>query len=221
MTKALLAAFVLVGSAFFAGCAEEPSMPTYEPARGDAPSAKKSDDTTTTSGNTNAPTTTTGTPVTPTTTTTTESKDEPVSPAKVVVKPIDPQKPEPPQLPAFECKTDEDSVTASYKIALLRAPDEAGFKYWLLQIQGGQERIEVLRNMVRSEEFTKDRAVLSDEQFVTSLYTGFLARQPDDDGKAFWLGQLQAGVSRTDVAVGFVNSDEFAGPGNNQASCYF
>ena len=172
------------------------------------PSAKKSDDTTTTtttSGNTNAPDDPTGTPAT--TTPPRPGQDKPVSPDKVVVKQIDPPKPEPPRLPGVRCKTDPRTrPAASYKIALLPHARRAGFRYCSSD-RGGRGASKVLTTWSHSDGFTKDRAVLSDEQFVTSLYTGFLARQPDDDGKGVLARQLQAGVSRTDVAVGFVNSD--------------
>jgi hypothetical protein len=220
MNKALLAAALLVGSAFFVGCAAEPTLSTKttdRPASEPATAAKNdtSESKTTTAADRAAPTEAT-------TTTTAPTPGQALPPKDVAVKPIDPLKPAPPQIPAFACKTDEDSVTASYKIALLRAPDQEGFSYWLLQVQGGQPRLEVLRNMVRSDEFTKTRSVLTDEQFVTSLYTGFLARQPDDDGKAYWLAQLANGGSRTNVALSFVDSDEFADPNSNQqASCFF
>lgn len=219
MTKALLAALVVVGSALLTGCAEGPATTTSPsitriPGRGTE--ATTGDDETSPSGSSTADHDPNpgGTPATTTAT--------PASPDKVDVKPIDPAKPEAPKVPAFACKTDEDSITASYKIALLRAPDEEGFKFWLLQVQAGQQRIDVLRNMVQSTEFLKEREVLSDAQFVNSLYTGFLARQPDEAGKTFWSKELESGASRQEVALAFVNSDEFADPkSNNQASCYF
>jgi hypothetical protein len=224
MTKALLAAFVLVGSAFFVGCAAE--APTVQTTKSNDRSA--SDETKPSSSSSSSKSDPTDTPTTTATTDraapseATTPAAAPVAPKDVDVKPIDPAKPVAPVIPAFACKTDEDSVTASYKIALLRAPDQDGLSYWVLQVQGGQSRLEVLRNMVRSDEFTKSRSVLSNEQFVNSLYTGFLARQPDEDGKAFWLNALASGGSRTDVALSFVNSDEFADPNSNkQASCYF
>lgn len=121
------------------------------------------------------------------------------------------------------CNTDADSITASYKIALLRAPDTAGFQYWQTQLQADtQTRINVLENMVRSKEFADLHQGLNDTQYVTSLYKGLLGRAPEQAGLDYWLGQLANGLSRADAAQGFVDSPEFADPTENAAfACYF
>ena len=120
------------------------------------------------------------------------------------------------------CATPTDAVTAAYKLALLRDPDAAGLSYWLLQLQAGQTRFEMLENFIRSDEFSKARAGLTDTQFVTSLYAGLLGRAPDAAGLAYYVDVLTNGGVRSDVALGFVNSDEFADPKKNPTyACFF
>lgn len=51
--------------------------------------------------------------------------------------------------------------------------------------------------------------VTLNESYVTRLYLDLLGRAPDAGGLAYWLGQLQAGASRTQVALGFEASPEY------------
>jgi hypothetical protein len=50
-----------------------------------------------------------------------------------------------------------------------------------------------------------------DTAFVTALYTTILKRGPDDAGLGYWFGQLQANMSRQQVAAGFWESREHRG----------
>jgi hypothetical protein len=47
--------------------------------------------------------------------------------------------------------------------------------------------------------------------FVIALYRDVLTRPPDDTGLQFWVGQLHAGISRTQVAMDFWLSEEHRG----------
>ncbi|MCG6659759.1 DUF4214 domain-containing protein [Halomonas campisalis] len=46
---------------------------------------------------------------------------------------------------------------------------------------------------------------------VVRLYSGMLDRMPDSEGFAYWRGELEEGVSLTDIAGAFFMSDEFLG----------
>ncbi len=61
---------------------------------------------------------------------------------------------------------------------------------------------------VQSEEFQARYASLTNTAFVTALYNNMLGRAPDNDGLAFWVGRLNAGVSRGTVLADFTNSPE-------------
>lgn len=123
---------------------------------------------------------------------------------------------------AIPCTTPADSVTSSYRIALVRAPDAAGIAFWVEQIEQGKERIDVLRAIFQGEEFATRKAALDDEAFVRSTYAEVLGREPDAEGIAFWLGALAGGMSRAEVAQRFADSPEFKDPAKNPAfRCYF
>jgi hypothetical protein len=120
---------------------------------------------------------------------------------------------------ATKCSTLTDTVTAAYRMALLREPDPSGESYWLLQLQSGMAPLDMLGDFVRSSEFTATHAGLSDTQFVTGLYGGFLDRAPDSPGFIYWTNALTTGISRTNVALSFVDSDEFRNDGLH--GCFF
>ena len=48
----------------------------------------------------------------------------------------------------------------------------------------------------------------SNQSFVDNLYKNILDRPGEKDGVDFWVGQLNSGVSRADVLVGFSESAE-------------
>jgi len=50
---------------------------------------------------------------------------------------------------------------------------------------------------------------LDDSKYVDTLYVAFMGRGADPDGKAYWMGLLNAGLPRVDVFAGFANSAEF------------
>jgi len=54
-------------------------------------------------------------------------------------------------------------------------------------------------------------SVAANDVYISSLYQGLLGRNSDPGGLAFWDSQLNAGQSRTQVALGIEKSDEFIG----------
>ena len=52
-------------------------------------------------------------------------------------------------------------------------------------------------------------AAQSNLDYVTGLYRDILGREPDDAGLAGWVSQMQAGMSREDVRLGFLQSEEY------------
>lgn len=99
-------------------------------------------------------------------------------------------------------------VTRMYTVALSRNPDDGGLKDWTNGLLTGQmDGASIARGFIFSKEFTEKN--LSNEEFVDTLYSTLLGRQPDPDGKADWLKALNEGQARTKVLAGFVNSNEF------------
>jgi hypothetical protein len=59
-----------------------------------------------------------------------------------------------------------------------------------------------------SAEFVNQYGSLNNTEFVKLLYKNVLGRSPDPGGLANWLGALDAGMSRSDVVLGFSESAE-------------
>ena len=51
----------------------------------------------------------------------------------------------------------------------------------------------------------------TDEQFLEVLYKLYMDRDPDANGKTYWLNQMANGTTRTQVSDGFAKSEEFKG----------
>ena len=94
-----------------------------------------------------------------------------------------------------------------YRDALGREPDGGGRAYWLGQIAAGLNLQDLGTYFYGSVEYAD--AAGSRQGFVTGLYQALLGRDPDADGLAYWVGQLDSGVAGPpDVANGFYASLE-------------
>ena len=95
-----------------------------------------------------------------------------------------------------------------YTTCLGRDYDQYGLNYWAerlanMEISGSAAAF----GFFFSREFIDQN--LSDDEYVERLYTTFMGRQPDPDGRAYWLNRLATGASREDVFHGFADSTEF------------
>ena len=95
-----------------------------------------------------------------------------------------------------------------YEATLNRAPDPAGFDYWIDQLRGGTSLSAMASSFTSSHEFQSTYGSLDDTQFLTLLYNNTLDRAPDPVGLAYWLNQIGTGMSRNDVVLGFSESPE-------------
>ncbi len=95
-----------------------------------------------------------------------------------------------------------------YQTAFNRAPDAAGFGYWMHVLDGGTSLSSVAGTFVTSPEFQSRFGDLQNAQFVAQLYRYALHREPDAGGLAFHTASLDAGASRADVVVTFSESPE-------------
>jgi len=102
-----------------------------------------------------------------------------------------------------------------YNSILGRAPEPGGAEYWISEInravslgisvnEGFAALAKVFFNS--SEYLLKNT---TDTQFVTDLYAAFLNRTPDAPGLAFWLNQLNQGLTRNMLITQFANTTEF------------
>ena len=94
-----------------------------------------------------------------------------------------------------------------YTKALGRSYDVAGLNDWTGRyIRGEIDVAGMAEGFIFSQEFINKG--LSDSDYVDTLYRTFFNREPDEGGKQNWMNQLAGGVSRRDVMLGFVNSQE-------------
>jgi Domain of unknown function (DUF4214) len=100
-----------------------------------------------------------------------------------------------------------DLLVSDYAQFLHRAPDAAGLNNLLSQLQQGQGEGVVEAEFVSSTEYILDHGNTA-TGFVLGLYQDLLGRTPTLNELNFWLGQLGAGASPLQVALGFTLSRE-------------
>lgn len=110
---------------------------------------------------------------------------------------------------AFDIEGDAGQAYRLYQAALDRTPDTVGLGYWIEQMDNGTSLLNVANSFINSAEFKSlYGANPSDMEFIDSLYHNVLHRNPDQSGYDFWIGSLDAGVSRAQVLVDFSQSVE-------------
>ncbi|MBY0453850.1 MAG: DUF4214 domain-containing protein [Burkholderiaceae bacterium] len=112
-----------------------------------------------------------------------------------------------------ESKNRYGPLVRLYTAYFLRQPDYAGLAYWLGQMfpssgATGTSLAQVSGLFAQSAEFVNRYGSLSNDGFVNLVYQNVLGRQPDAAGKAYWLSQLNGGLSRGSLMIGFSDSPE-------------
>lgn len=103
------------------------------------------------------------------------------------------------------------TVVRLYNGLLNRSAEAEGAKFWLSAEEQGVSLDAIAQAILNSNEFKEANADISNAAFVDLLYTQALQRAAGDSdtaGKSFWVGALEAGASREQVAVGIVGSLE-------------
>lgn len=97
-----------------------------------------------------------------------------------------------------------------YKAAFARTPDEGGFRFWVDQHNVNGLDFNSMASAFRtSDEFRQKYGDLTNNDYVTKLYSNVLGRTPDSDGLSWWQNQLNSGnASRDQVLIGFAGSSE-------------
>lgn len=99
-------------------------------------------------------------------------------------------------------------VTLVYQNVLGRAPDAAGYNYWLGQLNSGISRGQVMTSFSES---TENQNATANALLITMGYVGMLRRSPDTVGYTWWLNEVNAGrTSVLSLITGFLNSPEYA-----------
>ena len=101
-------------------------------------------------------------------------------------------------------------VKRCYQIILGREGEPNGVDYWVNVLLSGQRAgAEIVHDFIYSPEFSSHHYF--DDETVTILYRAMLGREPDSDGKSFWLSFLNNGTSYNYIINGFSGSQEFGG----------
>ena len=101
-----------------------------------------------------------------------------------------------------------DQVSSLYTHYLGRSPDPAGQVFWSNFLLNGGTLEQVAEGLVSSNEyFTLEGS--TNQGFVQALYTEVLNRSPGTAELNSWLTALNAGASRSSVAVDFLTSTEY------------
>ena len=99
-------------------------------------------------------------------------------------------------------------VYRMYKVVLGREPEEAGFEYWVSQLESGKATAaELVDGFFNSNEYIAKAK--TNEQILTDCYQAMMNRDPDAGGKAYWMDHLNVGMTPSAVCAGFVYSNEF------------
>lgn len=90
-----------------------------------------------------------------------------------------------------------------------RSPDDAGLAYWV-DVNGGGYPLEHIAELFSvSPEYQQRYDNIDFSTFLDRLYIDVMGRQPDDDGKRYWLSELEAGrVTRGSIVVYFTEGEE-------------
>lgn len=103
--------------------------------------------------------------------------------------------------------TSEAFLRQVYSVVLDREPDAEGLQYWLDEQKKGMTAADIVASFFDSSEMKNKN--LSNEEFLSYAYRAIMGRQPDAEGKAYWLDMLSQGATRTWVVSSFVTSKEF------------
>lgn len=105
---------------------------------------------------------------------------------------------------------DQTFITNAYERLLDRAPDASGLSYWVNQIGLGATDEQVEADLAASPEYVALHGS-DDTSWVAGLYQDMLNRPASTQDLSYWLGALDAGQSRFQVALSIVASPEHEG----------
>ena len=115
----------------------------------------------------------------------------------------------------FDQVTSKDDSTGQmfrvYNAAFARFPDSDGLEYWIDKHSSGvDDSRAVASSFLVSPEFKATYGEnVSNEKYVENLYTNVLARDYDQEGYNYWVGNLNTGIeTRYELLLGFSESLE-------------
>lgn len=115
---------------------------------------------------------------------------------------------------------DDSAVFRLYCAYFLREPDAAGRDFWKTSFANGTPIEDISEAFAQSPEFNTLYGSSTGTSFVSLVYANVLDRTPDDQGLAFWAGQIDIGArTRGSVMTGFSEAPEYAARFSNPNTC--
>ena len=105
-------------------------------------------------------------------------------------------------------KTYVEQVALLYEAALDRQPDIGGLNYFVGNLEDGQTLQQIANSFYISKEFRDQFTDFNDPSYINQLYLNVLDRGADEEGFAYWEGQLARGLTQADILFSFAESAE-------------
>ncbi|MFT7601123.1 MAG: hypothetical protein ACI8TP_004074 [Acidimicrobiales bacterium] len=116
-----------------------------------------------------------------------------------------------PSVDGSDCGDSEQvaQVRRLYAAYFRRESDLSGLAFWVAELSDGASLANISRAFASSPEFVQRYGHLSQRAFVRLVYVNVLGREPDEAGYAYWISEMNNGVNRGDIMIGFSESAEF------------
>lgn len=104
----------------------------------------------------------------------------------------------------------EKQITQLYVGYFGRAPDRPGFDFWLAQANAGGSLLDIANAFAQSPEYQSMYGGLNNGALIDAIYANLFDRAADAEGKAYWLNELQNGMSAGALIVNIINGAQGA-----------
>lgn len=115
--------------------------------------------------------------------------------------------------PTFASAVSADATGAQvwrlYSAFYLRQPASGGYDYWRNARDNGWPHTKISNYFASSTEFVNRYGTLNNGQFVDLVFSNVLCREPSADGRNYWIGRLQNGMTRGDLMLFFSEGQEY------------
>ena len=110
---------------------------------------------------------------------------------------------------AFDMEGNAGKAYRLYRAAFDRKPDSAGLGFWIAALDGGAPIEMMAEGFIKSVEFANlIGSSPPNAHILTAVYRNVLHRAPDEAGFAYWLNQMDNGVSVQRLLIDFSESAE-------------
>ena len=110
---------------------------------------------------------------------------------------------------AFDMEGNAGKAYRLYRAAFDRKPDSAGLGFWIAALDGGAPIEMMAEGFIKSVEFANLIGTSpTNAHILTAVYRNVLHRAPDEAGFAYWLNQMDNGVSVQRLLIDFSESAE-------------